>query len=306
MMQRLFIYGSLNMDYVFTLDRLPEQGETLAAQGFLKAPGGKGANQAVAAARIGADVSMLGHVGHDEDGTLLRTNLKQAGVQDNGVLSVADSTGLAIIHVSTLDNRIILHAGANGHTQCEEMVQILDKRAQEGDWLLVQFEKPLVAIKRMLQAAKQRGLRTVVNPAPMDVVGLKGLFGLIDVLILNETEYSQAFPRCSIAEPMAAFKQVGVRYGVLTLGRDGLIACDVSKDKTVSLPGHTVYVVDTTGAGDTFVGVLVAIMAEGEPFLSAVQWANLAAALSTMRLGAQSGMPNRHTLQEAWNDLNRT
>jgi ribokinase len=296
------VFGSINIDLVARVPALPRPGETVLAQSYRTLCGGKGANQAVAAARACggvAAVAMVGAVGDDGFGALSRDNLAREGVDVARIVTVADATGCAFIQVEdTGENVITVASGAN---------RLLTAAALEGlrfgpsDALVLQMEVPLAENIRAAGIAKAGGARVIANlapvPAGLDAAQLKALLAAIDILVVNEREAMQAAARLapSVADPLAAAKAVVAHSGrtvVATLGDKGALAV-LPNRKTVHAAAPAIKPVDTTGAGDTFVGVFAAALAEGMALDAAMARACRAASLACLALGAQSAMPTR-------------
>ncbi|CAL9388960.1 ribokinase [Streptomyces sp. enrichment culture] len=286
---RITVLGSTNMDLVAYVPRAPRLGETVTGRDFRTVPGGKGANQAVAAARAGARVSMIGAVGSDDFGPRLRAALADSGV-DTSLLRTADGpSGTAHIVVDDDGaNAIVVVPGANasvtGVTPQDEA------RIAASDALLLQLELPLDAVLAGAEAARRHGVRTVLTPSPARPLPHE-LLALIDVLVPNEHEASGL---AGVADPRAAAEELlrDVPEVVVTLGAAGSLY--VARDaRPVTVPARRVRAVDTTAAGDTFTGALAVALAEGRPVPDALAWASAAAALSVGRAGASSSMPYR-------------
>ncbi|CAL9287141.1 ribokinase [Streptomyces sp. SudanB25_2051] len=286
---RITVLGSTNMDLVAYVPRAPRLGETVTGREFRTVPGGKGANQAVAAARAGARVSMIGAVGSDDFGTRLRDALDESGV-DTSLLRTADGpSGTAHIVVDDEGaNAIVVVPGANasvtGITPHDEA------RIAASDALLLQLELPLDAVRAGAQAARRHGVRTVLTPAPAQPLP-RELLALVDLLVPNEHE---AATLAGVADPRAAAEELlrDVPVVVVTLGAAGCLYVARGADP-VTVPARRVRAVDTTAAGDTFTGALAVALGEGRPVPDALAWASAAASLSVGRAGASSSMPHR-------------
>lgn len=296
MSREVVVFGSLNMDLVARVPRMPAPGETLAAHGFLANPGGKGANQAVAAARQGASVAMAGRVGDDGFGAELRQALRTQGVDDAGVVGTSGtSTGVAMILVDdAAQNCIAVVPGANGLIDARDAESLGDS-LQGAAWLLLQLEVPLPAVLRAAQVARAQGCRVLLNPAPAQALP-DALWPLVDLLVLNESEAQllASLPQVdakNAAETAALLAARGPREVVLTLGADGLVWH--SPGGSQRLPARRVQAVDTTAAGDTFIGALAARLVQGADMEAALRHATKAAAICVTRPGAQASMPTR-------------
>ena len=292
-MSRVVVCGSLNMDVVVQSARRPASGETLLGATVSLLPGGKGLNQAVAAARLGVPTAMLGAVGGDGFGTTLRTFLANEDVNSLGVSVVeGQTTGVAVIQLVKGDNAITAAGGANDHFT-KPMISDVPRRDEV--WV-AQFETPVATTQAMLAAARDVGARTVLNLAPM-VPHPARLLKLVDVAVLNEIELAQATgarikASSTVRAIVAACEKLrskGARTVIATLGGRGAVV--VTADGATALPALKAKVVDTTGAGDCFVGALAARLAAGVDILDAARYATAAAACSVERLGAAPSMP---------------
>jgi len=287
---RVVVCGSLNMDVIVQSERRPVAGETVLGARVSLLPGGKGSNQAIAAARLGARTAMLGAVGDDAFGGSLRRVLADNGVDGSGVKVVrGQTTGVAVIQVADRDNAITGASGAN-MTFKPAMVRRAPRR---GEIWIAQFETPTSTTEAVFRRARAAGATTILNLAPMVPFPAR-LLRLVDVAVLNEIELAQASgaritgnsPQRAIA---AACRRLGAGTVIATLGRRGCVI--VSPGAARALPAFKAKVVDTTGAGDCFVGALAARLAAGGSLIEAARYANAAAACSVERLGAAPSMP---------------
>ena len=305
-MGKVIVFGSLNMDVSIEADKMPQQGETIGGKNLVTSPGGKGANQAVAAARMGADVHMIGAVGTDSFGQDLKQSLIGYGVNAEQVEELSGvSTGVAVIVRVGGDNRIILDHGANYVRTTDDVKTVLDCIAEPGDVFLTQFECELSTTFELIRYAHELGLYTMVNPSPAATM-TTGLLASVDLLCLNEIEFADLFGEGKIsplAEPEAAVQKVlesGVATAVLTLGSKGSIAADAHG--VYQQECYRVDTVDTTCAGDTFMGTLAAFQAsgqlEGHNIKQALDVAAKAAALATTKVGAQQSIPTYQQVVE--------
>ncbi len=276
------IVGSINMDLTVTTDKMPMQGETVLGNDFATYPGGKGANQAVAAARLGANVNMIGAVGQDPFGTELLEHLRKEGMNITGIKTDADApTGIANIILSENDNRIIVAPGANNHTDAA----LVDEHRQlirESDVVLLQLEIPMETVVHTMKVAREFDVPVVVNPAPYQELP-DAVLGNAAYFTPNELE-AEAMKQ----DPLFASVQKKI---IMTQGDQGVAYYE--NGQQAFLPGYSVPVKDTTGAGDTFNGAFAAEIGAGATVKAAVEFANAAAALSVMKIGAQGGMPTR-------------
>ncbi|WP_291845690.1 ribokinase [Bradyrhizobium sp.] len=293
-MARVFVAGSINMDVVATAVRHPRVGETVAGEAVHYFPGGKGANQAVAAAKLGAPTTLIGRLGADAFGQQLRTFLAAQGIDLSSVKeTVGTHTGTAIITVAAADNTIVVVPGANALlTAADVATPVL----AEGDIAVSQFEIALPAIEAFFKRARAAGATTILNPAPAQAFG-PDLLGLVDILVLNETELgflaNTAFeaddPAARFIEAARHLQTDPERIICITLGKRGVLALIGSEISTIA--GRKVKAIDTTGAGDCFVGALAAQLAGGRPIRDALDYANAAASICVQRMGAAPSMP---------------
>jgi ribokinase len=293
---RIAVIGSANTDLVTFADSFPRAGETIFGQRFDLGFGGKGANQAVAARLCGADVLMIAKVGEDLFGEATIRNFQSFGIDTRHVHVVPGvSTGVAPIFVDPSgQNRIIVVKGANDHLLPADVDAAADELAAV-DTIILQFEVPLPTVYHAVRFARARGVRCIVNPAPALPADLASL-AAVDYFIPNETEAETltGLPVKTLEDAQAcaaALLAKGFRRVVLTLGaRGSLIA---GSEGSVHVPAFPVDAIDTTGAGDAFIGSLATLLAEGLPEKEAVAGANLYAALSTRRVGTQKSFPDR-------------
>ena len=282
-MKTIYVLGSLNMDLVISSDRLPIQGETLKGKNFSTCPGGKGLNQAIAAAKIGAKVKMLGAVGNDVFGEELINALKINKVDVSHIRHIENaSSGVAIIVLCNNDNRIILDLGANLLIENDNVDQFLFD-AREGDIFLTQLENEINIIGYALEVAKKKNMITIVNPAPMNIDILK-FKNYIDVLTPNELELKDLLKDTSLID-------IGITNIIETRGKEGYRYFFNGK-KEIQNKAIEVNVVDTTGAGDTFNGALSYQLSIGNKLdENSLDFASLAASISITRKGSSSSSP---------------
>jgi ribokinase len=290
-MGRVFVAGSINMDVVATADRHPRVGETVAGNEVLYFPGGKGANQAVAAAKLGASTTLIGRLGTDAFGAQLRAFLAAQGVDLAFVKNTDAHTGTALITIANADNTIVVVPGANALVSAEDVSTLV---LAKGDVAVSQFEIPLPTIAAFFRRARAAGATTILNPAPATKFG-QALLDLVDILVLNETELgfltgTELRDSDEDARFIAAVRTLGAKQIVcVTLGSRGVLAMI---DGTASIiAGRKVKAVDTTGAGDCLVGALAAQLAAGKPIRDALVYANSAASICVQRMGAAPSMP---------------
>jgi ribokinase len=297
----IVVVGSLNMDLVVRTARLPVSGETVLGHGFEMVPGGKGANQAVAAARLGAGsvaVRMIGRVGVDSFGDRLKAGLASAGVDVSAVHgSRSQPTGVALITVDSAGaNQIIVSPGANGQL-AESEVERMRAAFQGASLALFQLETPLATVAAALRVARQEGARTILDPAPAQMLE-REILGEVDILTPNESEacclLGVGQGRIGIAEASDVAERLagsGPKSVVLKMGDRGCFFRGAGESYHV--PGFAVIAVDSTAAGDTFNGALAVALAEGSSIPHALRFANAAGALSVTKRGAQTSIPSR-------------
>ena len=296
------VLGSLNLDIVCRVAALPKPGETVMGRGVERLPGGKGANQAVAAARCGVRTQLLGAVGRDEAGEAILAALRRAGVEAGQVLRLADHpTGQAFIWVSEAGENSIVVAGGANLALTPPMADA--EAAAQSRVLLAQLETPVETIEALYGAPASAGRLRLLNAAPA-IPEARRLFPLVDMLIVNETELASLAGAGVAADDLdavaAAARGLMSRPDqtvVVTLGAAGAVA--VSPGGRVLVAGRRAKVVDTTGAGDCFCGVLAARLSEDADLETALAWANAAASLSTERPGATPAMPSRAEIAAA-------
>jgi ribokinase len=301
----ILVVGSLNMDLVVLMPEIPRPGETLLGGRFATFPGGKGANQAVAAARLGAQVTMVGRVGGDAFGEQMLEIIRKEGIETRFIGVDPDSaTGVALITVDSRgQNSISVASGANFTLTAEE-VRAAWEQLPEVDLLVMPLETPMETIETAAQMAKARGARVILNPAPARDLD-ESLLRKVDVLIPNESETERLTGR-KIAnledqrEAGAALLGLGVGSVVLTLGEKGALIVENGPQGPVSqlIPAFQVPATDTTAAGDAFVGALATALGEGLPLSEAARFASAAAAISVTRAGAQPSLPYRSEVDQ--------
>jgi len=285
--------GSINADHVYRVGQIVRPGETCASTSYARFAGGKGFNQSVALARAGAAVAHVGCVG--PDGGWLRDALAQDGVEVRRVSTMAVPTGHALIQVDDAgENAIVIHAGANGALEATEVGLAIGATAT-GDWVLLQNETNIVG--GAIRLAHGRGRKVVLNPAPMSSAVLDMPLELVDVLILNESE-GEAL--AAVAEPERILAALRGRYPqatvILTLGAQGVLAD--GGQGVVRQAAFPVQAVDTTAAGDTFIGYFLAAWTEGMEMARALRWACRASSICVTRAGAASSIPRRDEVGE--------
>lgn len=294
---KIFVAGSLNMDLVISAPRMPEQGMTLTGGGFMTNAGGKGGNQAAACAKLGGEAYMVGCVGN-AFGEELLSALRASGADTRFVDRAEDvSSGVAVIVVIDGDNRIILDRGANARVSRETVDRALSFAAR-GDFLVVQLEIGMETVEYALRKGKEKGMVTLLNPAPAAVLP-EGMLAYCDYFIPNQTEaqfYTGIYPeeRESLLACAGALREKGVENVIVTLGARG--SAYIGKEGFFTVEAFPAEAVDTTAAGDTFVGALTVRLAEGAGVKEAMTFASKASSITVTRRGAQQSIPTRSEL----------
>lgn len=304
MPQEILVFGSLNADLVFPVETLPKRGETVICPGYSVFPGGKGANQAVAAARAGATVHMAGRIGRDGFGDLLIQSLEGNGVQTSSVRRVDNPTGCAAIGVDRQgENQIMVAGGANLGARASD---VDDGRLTPKTILVLQMEVTPDENWLLINRAHTRGVRIVLNVAPAAPVPAD-ILAMTDILVVNEVEAltvaqcgSDEVPRDSIAAGRAIAERARLTC-VITLGAEGTFAC--GPDGSWRVDALPINAVDTTAAGDCFVGWLAARLTTGDALPAALRWASVAAGLACLSTGAQPSLPPYDTVAARFAEL---
>lgn len=296
----ILVIGSLNMDLVATAERLPDIGETVFGKTFTSFPGGKGANQAVAAAKLGAAVTMVGCIGEDGFAGELLQSLSAVNINTSFIRSSADSTGTALITVGNAgSNTIVVIPGANNQCGKEDVDQALASFNAPGI-MIVQHEVPVATVEYAIKSAKKQGWTVILNPAPARSVAAE-ILGMVDIVTPNETEAavltdSSVKSREDAVVAASKLLAAGVKTVVITLGSKGALCC--TQERTVDIPAYPVEAVDTTAAGDAYTGALATALAEEKPLVESLKFAAAAAALAVTKAGAQPAMPWRQDVEE--------
>lgn len=280
------IFGSAIADHIFRLPSLPRPGETILGEAGVPLPGGKGLNQAIAAARAGADARFIGCVGRDPNGTMLRTALVAASVNVAGLRQVAAPSGLACVCVDASgQNQIAVSMGANGLTRADQVTEIA-----HGMTLLLQMEVPPAENARLILRARTAGARILLNLAPAMPMD-RSVLGAVDLLILNESEAAWLGQQLGrVGDALALHQVLGIGVAVTKAERGATMA---SLAGVIRVPAYAVEVVDSTGAGDAWCGVLAAAIDLGMPMETALRRASAAGALACTKRGAAPAMPDR-------------
>lgn len=293
---RVTVLGSANMDLVGTSDRLPQAGETVLGNDFAMIPGGKGANQALAAAHAGAECVMVAAVGDDTFGPVLRSGLAAAGVDVDLVRVAPGPSGVALIAVDRRgENQILVAPGANGTLETLTDAELDAVRSAQA--LVCQMETPMTAIVEAAQAARQAGVAVVVNAAPARVLPSK-LLSATDLLVVNEGEAQvvAVLPGAGVGELLEALLGLVPRVAI-TLGSAGVAYAD-RQGVRLDVPAPAIHAVDTTAAGDAFVGALTVAWLEGRPIRDALRWGCAAGAACARSFGAADSLPTRVMIDE--------
>lgn len=298
-MKKILVIGSLNVDMVVKVPHMPAAGETILAGNMESVPGGKGANQAYAAGRLGARVTMFGAVGSDSYADIEKKSLASAGVDISHLLvREGKSTGLAWITVNDEgDNSIVVIPGANA-TVSEQDIADNENLLRDCDIVLCQLEIPLKTVVYAAKRAKELGKTVILDPAPVPRKFPKELFSYVDIIKPNETEAAQLLgePVGNYEEASDKLRAEGVKSVLITLGSKGAYINSESEGKHL-MPVRQVPVVDTTAAGDSFTAALAVRLAAGSSLVQAVRYANEVAAIVVTRKGAQTSIPNAEEVQ---------
>lgn len=291
-MSRILVVGSANIDFSIVVSKMPEQGETIKCLESRTSPGGKGANQAVAAAKMGSDVCMAAKIGDDVFGKMIIDNLRKNGVNTEYItLSKDVGTGKAFINICDGDNRIIIDGGCNDKLTVGDIERFTDK-LPKWDAVMLQFEIPLESVKKTIEICKGK-VPIFLNPAPAVALEKEYIHG-IDYFTPNETEcffYTGISPKdkYSTEKALNILRSYGIRFPVITLGSKG--AAYFNGEKNVIVNGFKIEPVDSTAAGDTFSGVFASMLCSGCSIDEAVEGAQAAAAIACTRYGAQDSIP---------------
>jgi ribokinase len=300
MNESIVVVGSLNMDLVMRMPRAPKGGETLTGHDFATLPGGKGANQAVACARMGGRVAMVGRVGADANGEALRAGLAADAIDASELQTVPEiASGVAMIWVEDNgQNRIVVAPGANGSMAIGDIERaggVIDKASM----LIVQLEVPMAVVQAAIERAHGSGVRVLMNPAPA-VALPESMWSQIDILVVNESEGAmlsgvEVVDLASAMRAGEALRQRGPAQVLVTLGAQGVVVVDARSSRHAA--AREVQAVDTTAAGDTFIGALTVGLCEGQSLDAAVALGQAASALCVTRAGAQASIPYRRELE---------
>ena len=294
-MGKILVVGSLNVDMVMNVDHMPAEGETILCDGMTLVPGGKGANQACAAGRLGTDVAMLGAIGDDDYGALQLKSLSEAGVQVGGLLKKeGQNTGTAFITVNKSgNNSIVVVPGANSAFRPED-IEANRELIEQCEIMILQMEIPLDTVCYAAKLAKSLGKTVILDPAPVPEHFPEELYEYVDIVKPNETELGMltgiAEAQKHLTEAAQVLKARGVKNVLVTLGGDGVYINPESGEE-IRIPACKVKAVDTTAAGDSFTAALAAMLLNGESLEAAAEFANRVSAIVVTRKGAQSSIP---------------
>ncbi|MBA7478342.1 Ribokinase [subsurface metagenome] len=300
-MEKVLVLGSINIDFVSFVSRYPQPGETLVSSDFGIFQGGKGANQAIALAKLDVPTVMLGKVGKDVLSNFSLSSLQESRVDITGVFkSQKNSTGSASIWVNAQgQNSIVIYPGANGEVDEDFIIQH-EKFFDDVSWLLTQFEIPLKSILLALKFAKKHGLKTVMDPAPAKKINNDDIWGLVDYLLPNEIELKELTRTENILKAIHTLKSRGVKEVIVKLGKQG--AAYESKGKLITFPATPVEQrIDTTGAGDCFIAGFLYGMIQQRDIFQAIKIANLTASYSIQKKGAAISFPKKSEIN--WKKL---
>ena len=302
MRPKIAVLGSIHMDYVIRLDRMPRLGETLIGKEFKMTPGGKGANQAVAAARLGAEVYMIGRVGEDLIGDKLIKNLKENGVNTDHVKRAKTHSGVALIFIDSSGNNMIgAVPGADYHLSKDDVDEALKNLGDRVDILLLQLEIPIEVIEYAIKKFSEKNVKVILNPAPYHPLSRETL-SKVFIATPNEVELELmsgvkiAGDRDLIKAGRETLKKLGIKNLVVTMGGRGAMIITEKEEKLI--PAFKVKPIDTTGAGDAFNGALAVALSRRESLEEAVRYANAAGALSTLKVGAQEALPTSEEVEK--------
>ena len=298
-MSKILVIGSLNIDMVMRVDHMPAAGETILCDGMKLVAGGKGANQACAAGRLGTDVTMLGAIGNDSHGEMQRDSLQRSGVDVSGLITKESvSTGTAFITVNKEgNNSIVVVQGANAQFTPED-IEVHRDLLEECEIVILQLEIPMDTVLYAVKLARTLGKTVILDPAPVPEHFPEELYQYVDIIKPNESELSRltgiADAQNHLEEAVQIVKDHGVKNVLVTLGGDG-VYLDTENEPPIHIPAKKVEVVDTTAAGDSFTAALAAMLLEGKTLKEAAEFANQVSAIVVTREGAQDSIP---TLQE--------
>jgi ribokinase len=300
-MKKVVVAGSLNIDLTIRVDRLPKEGETIHGYDFLINTGGKGGNQAVAAAKSGAETILIGSIGGDAFGIQILESLKSYGIDTDSIkLQKNEYTGSAMIICCDDDNRIILNPGANFSLDFDFVKNRLDQISNKNDLFITQFENDFDTTLKLLEYAKTIDMKTILNPAPAKVIPDE-TYKYIDLLVLNQSEcevltgiYPRTLEDCEKIGEMIRDK--GTENIVITLGKKGSVT--ITPKEVIKMEAYKVDTLDSTAAGDTFIGAMAAKLSFESSLKEALEYATKASAITVTRNGAQISIPTSEEVDE--------
>ncbi|MDF2614571.1 MAG: ribokinase [Clostridia bacterium] len=299
MVSDIVVVGSINIDLVINAPKVIKMGETIHGEGFFTGSGGKGANQACAIGKLGGSVSMIGCVGDDSYGKICLDNLSNYGVDLPGVEVMENiNTGVALIVLVKGDNCIILEEGANKYVTPDK-IEKNQEVIKNSKLIVSQFEVPYESVCRAFAIAKENGVTTMLNPAPSRPID-EYLYSLIDILIVNEHECFdltgvEVTDEESAQKALTAFLSKGIKTPIITLGSEGAVFLE--EDEVCQMKPPKVEAVDTTSAGDAFIGALAVKLVEGKTLKEGIDYANKVGSITVSRKGAQSSIPNKEEVR---------
>ena len=300
--KKILVIGSLNMDFVIEVNKMPLPGQTIIGKSFTLVPGGKGANQAYAIGKLGAEVSILGAVGNDEYGKKLLQNLNSVNVNVDNVITISeDNTGCAFINVDDNgENNIVVISGANNMITKETIDNNIEL-IKEADIIVVQLEIPLDVVSYAVKLAKNNNKLVILDPAPAVSNLSDDLLSNVDIIKPNETEIQilsgiEINTNEDILKAARILVDKGVKNVIVSLGGKGSIL--VTKDNVLSFNAPNVEVVDTTAAGDSFIAALAKSLLEGKTIIEAIQYAHIVSAMVVTKKGAQTSIPSQTEVNE--------
>lgn len=291
---RIVVIGSINIDYVAQVSNLPEKGETITARNYHISPGGKGANQAVAAKRLGADVLMIGALGNDSAGKDLYSRLEREGIDVSGILFTDTATGNAMITVDEKgSNTIIVYPGANAKLS-QAWVEKYREEIKNADCVIAQLEIPMETVTASVKLAKEYGTRVILNPAPAKDIPME-IYKYVDIITPNETELAKLTGTEDIKKGAKALIDRGVKEVVVTLGDKG--SYYLGSDRELNVEPALVNAIDSTAAGDSFNAALAVGLNEKLDIEAALNFSSIVGALTTTKVGAQDSLPYRDEVE---------
>ncbi|CDG15766.1 ribokinase [Xenorhabdus doucetiae] len=299
-MAKLIVMGSINVDHILNLESFPQSGETVKGEQYQVAFGGKGANQAVAAGRCGADITFIACIGQDDIGERICQQLAKDNIDTSSIEAIeGELTGVALIFVNQQGENVIgINAGANRRLTSDYFLRH-DQKVKDADALLLQLETPLETVQFAAETAKKHHVKVILNPAPAQPISDQ-LLSLVDIITPNETE-AEYLTGIAVTDDVGAEKAAwalhdkGIETVIITLGSRGVWLSEKGKEGKI-VPGFSVKAIDTIAAGDTFNGALVTGLLEGKEMLSAIRFAHAAAAIAVTRQGAQPSVPWRNEI----------